>query len=135
MNREKINKQLPEVSKGFSFMSQQDYEDLPTVPYIDKHERLIPGHPELLAEARAQLPVLYIRKKPRKESLEDQSVDSIPWYPQVQWEMTPTTLDDARPSCIFSVTTKLPPAHIDTVERDPALRRLPTKCQEQDDIL
>ena len=36
---------------------------LPTVPYIDKHGRLIPCHPELPAEARVQLPVLCLRSQ------------------------------------------------------------------------
>ena len=38
-------------------MTQIDYEELPTVPYFDKYERLIPDHPDLAAEARARLPV------------------------------------------------------------------------------
>ena len=63
VHREKIVEALPEESKGFSFMSQKDYEDLPTVPYIDKHGKFIPKHPELPPETRAQLPVLYILKK------------------------------------------------------------------------
>ena len=46
-------------------MSHKDYEDLPTVPFFDKHGGLIPGHPELPAEARAQIPVLYIQKRKR----------------------------------------------------------------------
>ena len=66
VHREKIVEALPEVSKGFSFMSQKDYEELPTVPYIDKHGKFIRNHPELPPEARAQLPVLYILKKVTK---------------------------------------------------------------------
>ena len=95
VHREKIVEALPEVSKGFSFMSQKDYEELPTVPYIDKHGKFIPNHPELPPEARAQLPVLYILKKPPKEDpTSDQSLSSIPWYPQVQWETTPTSIEN-----------------------------------------
>ena len=45
VHREKIVETLPEVSKGFSFMSQKDYEELPTVPYIDKHGKFITNHP------------------------------------------------------------------------------------------
>ena len=136
VHREKIVEALPEVSKGFSFMSQKDYEELPTVPYIDKHGKFIPNHPELPPEARAQLPVLYILKKPPKEDLtSDQSLSSIPWYPQVQWETTPTSTENDRPNCILSVTTKVPAARLDTTKRDPALRRLPTQCQEQADVL
>ena len=136
VHREKIVEALPEVSKGFSFMSQKDYEELPTVPYIDKHGKFIPNHPELPPEARAQLPVLYILKKPPKEDLtSDPSLSSIPWYPQVQWETTPTSTENDRPNCILSVTTKVPAARLDTTKRDPALRRLPTQCQEQADVL
>ena len=136
VHREKIVEALPEVSKGFSFMSQKDYEELPTVPYIDKHGKFIPNHPELPPEARAQLPVLYILKKPPKEDLtSDQSLSSIPWYPQVQWENTPTSTENDRPNCILSVTSKVPAARLDTTKRDPALRRLPMQCQEQADVL
>ena len=136
VHREKIVEALPEVSKGFSFMSQKDYEELPTVPYIDKHGKFIPNHTELPPEARAQLPVLYILKKPPKEDLtSDPSLSSIPWYPQVQWETTPTSTENDRPNCILSVTTKVPAARLDTTKRDPALRRLPTQCQEQADVL
>ena len=136
VHREKIVGALPEVSKGFSFMSQKDYEELPTVPYIDKHGKFIPNHPELPPEARAQLPVLYILKKSPKEDLtSDQSLSSIPWYPQVQWENTPTSTENDRPNCILSVTTKVPAARLDTTKRDPALRRLPMQCQEQADVL
>ena len=35
VHREKIIEKLPGVSKGFSFMSQKDYEELPIVPNID----------------------------------------------------------------------------------------------------
>ena len=136
VHREKIVEALPEVSRGFSFMSQKDYEELPTVPYIDKHGKFIRNHPELPPEARAQLPVLYILKKPPKEDLtSDQSLSSIPWYPQVQWENTPTSTENDRPNCIISVTTKVPAARLDTTKRDPALRRLPMQCQEQADVL
>ena len=136
VHREKIVEALPEVSKGFSFMSQKDYEELPTVPYIDKHGKFIRNHPELPPEARAQLPVLYILKKSPKEDLtSDQSSSSIPWYPQVQWENTPTSTENDRPNCILSVTTKVPAARLDTTKRDPALRRLPMQCQEQADVL
>ena len=117
-------------------MSQKDYEDLPTVPYIDKQGKFIPNHPELPPEARAQLPVLYIlKKRPKAEPQQDQSANSIPWYPQVQWETTPTSNENEKPNCILSVTTKVPPARLDTYQRDPALRRLPMQCQEQADVL
>ena len=80
--------------------------------------------------------MLYILKKPPKEDLtSDPSLSSIPWYPQVQWETTPTSTEDDRANCILSVTTKVPAARLDTIQRDPALRRLPTPCQEQADVL
>ena len=36
---------IPEVSKKITFMFQQDYEDLVTLPHKDKHEMLLPHHP------------------------------------------------------------------------------------------
>ena len=69
MHREKIVEILPEMSDGLSLMSQDDYENLPTVPYIDKHGKIISNHPELPAEAIAQLLVLYnLKKQPNEES-------------------------------------------------------------------
>ena len=63
-------------------MSQDDYENLPTVPYIEKQARLIPSYPELPAQARARFPLLYILKKlPKKELAQDPSLNFIPWYP------------------------------------------------------
>ena len=83
----------------------------------------------------AKLPVLYILKKQPEEGPEpDQSLNSIPWYPEVQSETTPISTESDRPNCILSVTTKVPPARLDT-KRDAALRRLPTLCQEQADVL
>ena len=111
MHREKIVETLPEMSKGFSFMSQKDYEDLPTVPYIDKHGKFIPNHPKLP-------PVLYILKRPKEDSTSEHSLSSIPWYPQLQWETTPISTEDDRPICILSITTKVPPARLDTTKRD-----------------
>ena len=74
VHREQILEKLPEVSEGFNFMSQEDYDNLPTVPYFDKHSRLIPDYPEFPPEARARLPLLYIlRKEPRNEIPEEPS--------------------------------------------------------------
>ena len=85
VQREKIVDPSRQVSKGFSFVSQKDYEDLLTVPYIDKHGKFIPNQPRLQAEARAQLPLLYIlKKRPKEEPAPDQSLNSVPWYPEVQ---------------------------------------------------
>ena len=50
IHRERILEKLPEVSEGFNFMSQKDYNDLPTVSYFDKHGRIIPDHPDLPPE-------------------------------------------------------------------------------------
>ena len=47
VHREQIFEKLPGASEGVNFMYQKDYEELPIVPYFDKHGRLIPGHPEL----------------------------------------------------------------------------------------
>ena len=131
MHREKILEKLPEVSEGFNFMTQKDYEALPTVPYFDKHGRLIPDHPELPPEARAQLPLLYILGKGPKRSLQEPSASDAPWYPQVQWETTPTIDEDHRPNHILSIATGVPPARLDTGEPDPALDGMPPECQRQ----
>ena len=109
-------------------MSQEDFEDLPTVPFFDKHGNFIPNNTEL--------PVLYIlKKKIKEESTQDLSSNSIPWYPQIQWETTATSTEDETPNCILSKTTKVPPARLDTNNRNPALRGLPMPCQEQADVL
>ena len=65
---EKIIEMLPEVSNGFSFMTQKGYEELPTEPYFDNHGRKIPDHPEFPGEARAQLPVQYFLRKQSKQT-------------------------------------------------------------------
>ena len=131
VHREKILEKLPEVSEGFNFMTQEDYEALPTVPYFDKHGRLIPNHPELPPEARAQLPLLYILGKRPKMSLQEPPVSDAPWYPQIQWEATPTIDEDHRPSHILSITTGVPPERLDTGEPDPVLEGMPLECQRQ----
>ena len=135
VHREKILEKLPEVSEGFNFMTKEDYEALPTVPYFDKHGRPIPNHPELPPEARAQLPLLYILGKRPKTSLQEPLVNGAPWYPQVQWEVTPTTDEDHRPTHILSITTKVPPARLDTEKPDPMLEEMPPECQTQANAL
>ena len=84
LHLERIIQKLPEVSEGFNFMSQKDNEELPTVPYFDKHGRLIPVHPEHPPEARAQLPLLYILRKEPKHKPAEEPAGSAPWYPQIQ---------------------------------------------------
>ena len=135
INREQILEKLPEVSEGFNFMSQKDYDELPTVPYIDKRGHLIPDHPELPSEAKARLPLLYILQKKRKNNQPNEPTGDIPWYPEIQWETTPTMEADERPNRILSITTRVPPARIDTTKPDPTLGTLPLECQKQADIL
>ena len=135
INREQILEKLPEVSEGFNFMSQKDYDELPTVPYIDKRGHLIPDHPELPPEDRARLPLLYILQKKRKNNQPKEPTGDIPWYPEIQWETTPTKEEDERPNRILSITTRMPPARIDTTKPDPTLGTLPVECQKQADIL
>ena len=72
------------MSDGFNFMYQKDFEELPIVLYFNKHGHLIPNHPELPPEARAQLPLLYILGKESKTKPPQDSTGSAPWYPQVQ---------------------------------------------------
>ena len=78
INREQILEKLPEVSEGFNFMSQKDYDELPTVPYIDKRGHLIPDHPKFPPEARAQLPLLYILQKKRKSKQPEEPTADTP---------------------------------------------------------
>ena len=130
---EQIFEKLPEVSEGFNFMSQKEYNDLLTVPYFDKHGRIIPDHPDLPPEARARLPLLYILKMKRKSRTLEEAPGDTPWYPQIQWETTPTLEEDKRPNCILSITTRVPPARIDVT--DPTLSKLPIECQIQADVL
>ena len=135
VHREPVLEKLPEASEGFKFMSQKDYDNLPTVPYFDKHGGLFPDHPELPPEARARLPLVYIlRKEPKNKTPEEPSGDT-PWYPQIQWETTPTLDKDERPNHILSITAKMPPARIDTTEPDPNLGELPIECQIQPNVL
>ena len=75
--RERILETLPEVSEGFNFMSQNDYDNLPTITYFDKH--LIPNHPEIPPEARAHLPLLYILRKKRKSKIPEEPPGDTPW--------------------------------------------------------
>ena len=135
INREQILEKLPEVSEGFNFMSQKDYDELPTVPYIDKRGHLIPNYPELPPQARAQLPLLYILQKRRKSKQSEEPIGDTPWYPEIQWETTPTLEEDERPNQILSMTTRMPPVRIDTTKPDPTLGALPIECQKQAEIL
>ena len=105
---EQILENLPEVNEGFNFMSQKDYDDLSTIPYFDKHSRLIPNYPDLPPEARARLPLLYILRKKRKNKIPEEPPGNTPWYPQIQWETTPTLEEDERPNCILSIITRVP---------------------------
>ena len=84
INREQILEKLPEVIEGFNFMSQKDYDEFPTVPYFGKRGHLIPSHPKLPPEARAQLPLLYILQKKRKSKQPEEPTGDAPWYPEIQ---------------------------------------------------
>ena len=135
INREQILETLPEVREGFNFMSQKDYDELPTIPYIDKRAHLIPNHPELPPEARARLPLLYILQKKQRNKSPEESTGSTPWYPEIQLETTPTLEEDERPNRILSITTRVPLVRIDTTEPDPTLGALPAECQKQAAVL
>ena len=116
-------------------MSKEDYEDLPTAPYFNKHGHLMPDHPELPPEARTQLPLLYILRKELKCKPTEQPASGTPWYSQIQWLATPTVDEDQRPNHIFSITTRMPPARLDTAAPDPALGEMPALCQDQAIVL
>ena len=115
-------------------MSQKDYEKLPLVLYFDKNGRLIPGHPGLPPEARAQLPFWYILRKKSKQQPVDEQAGDIPWYPQTQWETTPT-IDEDDSSHILRITTRVPKARLYTTKPDPTLGEKPAVCQEQANVL
>ena len=69
IHREQILEKLPEVSEGFNFMSEKDYDDFPTIPYFDKHGRLIPDHPDLPPEASSSstTPIVFLTKETEKQ--------------------------------------------------------------------
>ena len=46
-NREKKTQNMPKVREGFSYMTQQEFEALPIIPYINKQGRQIPDYSEL----------------------------------------------------------------------------------------
>ena len=45
--RELQLEKLPSVAEGWNFLSQEEYEQLPTAPWFDIQGRIIPNHPEL----------------------------------------------------------------------------------------
>ena len=114
-------------------MSQKNYDDLPTIPYFDKHGRLIPDHPDVPPEVRARLRLLYILRKKRKSKIPEEPTGDTPWYPQIQWETTPTLEEDERPNRTLSITARVPPARIDAT--DSTLSELPIECKVQANIL
>ena len=61
-----------------------------------------------------------------KSKFPAESPGDTPWYPQIQWETTPTLEEDQRPNCILSITAKVPPARIDAT--DSTLSELPIEC-------
>ena len=73
------------------------------------------------------IPIVYSSK-----GTENQTSGGAPWYPQIQWETSPTIGEDERPIHILSITAKVPPAHIDTGEPDPASgdTSSPSKCSK-----
>ena len=44
---------------------------------------------------------------------------------------TPTLEENERPNRVLSITTRVPPARIDTSKPDPTLEALPVECQKQ----
>ena len=119
IHRERIVDTLPEVSEGFNFMSKEDYEDIPTVPYFDKRGHLIPDHPELPPEAPTE----------RAEAQACRGTSEWnPWYLRLNGKTTPTIDEDQRPNHILSITTNVPPARLDTAEHDPAQDGKPVVC-------
>ena len=116
-------------------MSQKEYDDLPTVPFFDKHGRLNPDHLELPPKALARLPLLYILRKETKNKISKEPSGETPWYPHIQWETIPTLEKDERPNHILSITAKVPPARIDTTVPDPTLGEFPIECRTQTNVL
>ena len=129
IHREQILEKLPEVSEGFNFMSQKDYNDLPTVPYFKKAWPSYPRSSRPSSEVRMQKPLLYILKKRRKDNTQEEPPGEIPWYPQIQWETTPTLEGSQRPNCIMSIKTRAPPARIATADQN--LNELPPSVENK----
>jgi len=129
VHRERIAEKMPQVREGFSFMTQKEFDELPTLPYINKHGHFIPDHPELPPEAKASQPLLYILTKQDEQTRKLSGPDSdIPWYPAVQWENTPATTDHEKPTRVMSITADAPAADIYRQDRNYAT--LPEDCKQ-----
>ena len=110
-------------------MTQQEYEALPLLPYINKHGHPIRDHPDLPPETKAGLPLMYILTKQDKlHEAPPEPAEDIPWYPAVQWENTPVTFDHEKPTHVMSVTTDAPAARIHVLDKNYVT--LPEACKE-----
>ena len=67
VRREEILEKLPRTREGFGFLSQKEFDELPTLPYIDKNGHLIPNHPDAPPEIKAAQPLLLIRARREAE--------------------------------------------------------------------
>ena len=52
IRREEILEKLPRTREGFGFLSQKEFDELPTLPYIDKNGHVIPNHPGVPPKSR-----------------------------------------------------------------------------------
>ena len=95
VHREKLIQDMPKVREGFSFMTQQEFEALPRIPYINKQSHPIPEHQELPPELKAGLPLMYIRTKSKTVEQTPQPQGEHPWYPAIQWEANPSSYEHA----------------------------------------
>ena len=78
IHREQILEKLPEVSEGFNFMLQKDYDELLTIPFFVNHGHLLPDHPELPPEARARLLLLYFLRKKQQSFIPEEHPETLP---------------------------------------------------------
>ena len=76
---------------------------------------------------------MYILRKKQKSNFPEEPSGDTHWYPQIQWETTPTLEEDERPNCILRITDGVPLARIDAT--DSTVSELPTECQVQVNIL
>jgi len=105
LKREKLLEAAPEHAPCFSFMTQQDYDQLPIVPWLNKQGQPILTHPDLPTEYKIEAPLLSIRSKQSSDQdniLEDATeIGNDCWFPETVWENSVPLSDN---SDIFSCT-------------------------------
>ena len=87
IKREKLLEAAPDRAAGFSFMSQQAYNELPVTSWLNKQGQPIQDHPELPPEYKIETPHLTLLSKSTiDEDDELPEIDSDCWFPESVWE-------------------------------------------------